>query len=170
MRYKGRQWCQDFPLSLEKKQSDFLVAVTAGGCAPVMGCRRDRTLLFMMLFSVQSRQMLDGLLLLFGFGFFFIKQKNLTEYYENSFNANIDCSTYLTSKEKARKLDRTTHLPRVEQSFLLQWSCIWKSFQIGFLFLRFLHENFCLFFEQIVINTQKEVWELCKPKKCLKST
>lgn len=64
----------------------------------------------MMLFSVQSRQMLDGLLLLFGFGFFFIKQKNLTEYYENSFNANIDCSTYLTSKEKARKLDRTTHL------------------------------------------------------------
>lgn len=59
----------------------------------------------MMLFSVQSGQRLDRLLL-----GFYNKTKILTEYYENSFNVNIDRSTCWTSKEKARKLGSTTNL------------------------------------------------------------
>lgn len=106
MRYKGRQRCQDFPLSFEKKQSDFLVAVTAGGCSPVMRYRRDRDTL--VYDAVQCAKPAD--VRWASFGVFFNKTKILTEYYENSFNANIDCSTYLTSKEKARKLESTTRL------------------------------------------------------------
>lgn len=61
----------------------------------MMGCRRDKD--SHLCDAVQRAEWAEVRRASF---VFFNKTKILTEYYENSFHANIDISTYLTSKEK----------------------------------------------------------------------